>query len=249
MKIACLMPTYGRRRGVVANSIELFLRQSHPDKSLLGLEDGAATTGRQGHPPLWCLTSWTIRLGSLPTKYDVMWSPKTADAYAVWDDDDVYLPWHLEAHAAVLLEHGWSKPSRVWTTSSGHLEQEAADGRFHGSIAIRRELLERVGGWRGVMPDGEWGRADFDQRMLWALGRLGAPGDPCQVAEPSYVFRWADAGSQHCQGLMRSPEDQSWYRRMQPGEPLTGITPELDASAVGILARLAPDALPRPPRA
>lgn len=239
MMIACLMPTYGRRRAVVANSIELFLRQTHPDKQLVGMEDGAAEPCRQGHPPLWCLTSCAARFGSLPTKYDVMWSPRTADAYAVWDDDDVYLPWHLESHHSVLERHGWSKPSHVWSTYGGDLHIEQADGRFHGSIAIRTELLERVGGWRGVMPEGEWGRADFDQRMLWALSRIEPPGDPCEIAEPSYVFRWGDAGSQHCQGLMRSPDDESWYGRMKPGESLAGIEPALDQSAASIISRLA----------
>ena len=35
------------------------------------------------------------------------------EALAVWDDDDLYLPWALSASAAALAQAAWSRPSLV----------------------------------------------------------------------------------------------------------------------------------------
>jgi hypothetical protein len=158
-----------------------------------------------------------------------------SDAFAVWDDDDIYLPWHLVAHAEILAEHGWSNPTKVWSTYTGKPEIENAAGRFHGALAVRRDLVQRIGGW----PDTP--RADFDQRMLWRLADEEPPGDPTTVAVPSYVFRWGSTRHPHCQGFMKSPDNTTWYHdyaRAHRFEPWGGLVPGFDPDTVATMATI-----------
>jgi hypothetical protein len=157
------------------------------------------------------------------------------DAFAVWDDDDIYLPWHLSAHAEILAEHGWSHPSRVWSTYTGKPEFEDAAGRFHGALAVRRDLMERIGGW----PDTQ--RADFDQRMLWRLADVEPAGDPTAVAVPSYVFRWGSTRHPHCQGFMKSPGNTTWYQEYAKAhrfEPWGKLVPKFDEDTEKTIATI-----------
>lgn len=41
----------------------------------------------------------------------------------------------------------------------------------------------------------------------------GDPGRPDDYAPPSYVYRWGSTGASHCSGLMRAPDDETWYER------------------------------------
>jgi hypothetical protein len=68
----------------------------------------------------------------------------------------------------------WSKPSFVLSSYTEHLEQEDATGRFHASLAFRREIFDRIGGWPLTK------RGDFDQQLIARLHAIEAPGDPCQ---------------------------------------------------------------------
>jgi hypothetical protein len=133
------------------------------------------------------------------------WHP---DAYVVIEDDDVYLPRYVSSHAAVLETAEYSKPSVVLSDYPGHVVEERAEGRFHGSIGFRRALCERIGGWPATL------RADFDQQMLARLQQhASSVGDPCALAPPQYLFRW-HTGHWHGQHAMRGPEDEGWYGRV-----------------------------------
>ncbi len=66
----------------------------------------------------------------------------------------------------------WSKPSFVLSSYTGRLEQEDATGRFHASLAFRREIFDRIGGWPLTK------RGDFDQQLIARLHAIEAPGAP-----------------------------------------------------------------------
>jgi hypothetical protein len=170
----------------------------------------------------------------------------------VWEDDDVYLPGHVAAHAATLERHRWSKPSWIYSTYGRESIRdepriEAAAGRFHASIAIRTDLLEEIGGWVQTP------RADFDQQLLARLTAAGGPpGDSCDAGGLTYVYRWGDTGGHHGSGLMRGPDDTTWYDRTPIESPRIGpppdILPTLDASSWlldAMLAQAQNDVFPR----
>ena len=137
-----------------------------------------------------------------------------ADAIAIWDDDDIYAPWHLSAMAAALRVSRWAAPSIVWSnyhkTRGVPLVAEVATGRFHGAWGCRLEAWEACGGW----PNTE--RQTFDQEFGQRLAMLGKPSDPCMFERPSYVYRW--------NGGNVSGMGEGWHGRMLEMRPTTIFT-------------------------
>lgn len=247
--LTCLCPTYGRPR-LLENAIACFLAQDYPkDRRYLAILDDAGQISDQAGNG-WSLHSGSTRFPSLPEKYNAIamfGAPRhDTDVFVIWEDDDVYLPHHLSAHAAALQGsavcqrsatlHGdgwhtahWSKPSRILSTYTGKPEQEGAAGRFFASIAISRELWRQVGGLPLTL------RADFDQQFLARLREVGgSPADPLDHSPeriPGYCFRWSSTGAYHGQGKMRSPEDETWWAAcalVEPREPVNELHPRFD---------------------
>ncbi len=215
-KILCLCPTYDRPQRIVEHAIANFRWQHARDDCYLYIHDDSGLAPNiMGDR--WCITSSEIREPSLPAKYDSMVERAESlfpewDAIAVWDDDDLYLPWHLATAQTLLESHDWVHPSYVWSDHDGVANVESAAGRFHGSLVVRRDLYNSVGGWLGAQIAGEAQRADFDQRMLSSCETHSETGrgDPAK-SRLSYCFRWGSTRTGHAQGLMRSPSDSSWY--------------------------------------
>lgn len=243
MYIACLCPTYGRP-SLVANAMACFMHQELQGHTAeLWILDDAnqiapQSGGRDGQR--WHIYTEAERYKTLPAKYTRLIELADfafPDAYVVWDDDDVYLPWHLAAHAGQLESAAWSHPSSVYSTYMRRsLDDppaiEPAAGRFHGALAIGRECLEAIGGW--IQTD----RATFDQEMIAALRKHSEPGDPCDVfPRPSYVYRWEDTGHHHCSGVMDRPD---WYQLTPIAEPghVDHLLPAYDGSTTRLLRAL-----------
>jgi hypothetical protein len=91
----------------------------------------------------------------------------------------------------------WSKPSFVLSSYTGRLEQEDATGRFHASLACRREIFDRIGGWPLTR------RGDFDQQLSARINAIEAPGNPCRFADASYIFRRGQTNAYHGQAFIR----------------------------------------------
>jgi hypothetical protein len=188
------------------------LNQSYKDAFLFIYDDGGSYTSTYfPNHQRWALMSGNRRCRHLPQKYHKMigyWEgvlkQDPFDVIMTWDDDDIYLPHHIESMVLAMEGHHWSKPSLVWSTYTGTPEIEEADGRFHGALAVKRDYFEKLKGWP------QTARADFDQRFIEALHST-PPGDPCKLNYPSYVFRWADTRAGHCQRLMTSPDNERWY--------------------------------------
>jgi hypothetical protein len=237
MKIAALMPTYGRPR-LVANALACFLAQDYPaeNRRPLILDDAGQIAPQSGAD--WEVWSTGKKFPSLPAKYKFLvdraneWS---ADAYSVWDDDDIYLPWHLPSHAQALANAGWSHPSKAWSLYTGSLALESATGRFHGALAVRRDFAERVGYWDNST------RCDYDQQIMGRLFLLSPPGRPDLDNPPSYVYRWGSTHADHCSGRCRGPDDATWYTQTPITEAgqVGHLTPRMDAETKAIYRHFA----------
>jgi hypothetical protein len=232
MKIAALMPTYGRPR-LVANALACFLAQDCPrdDCRLLVLDDANQIAPQLGDN--WEVWSTVKKFPILPAKYCFLvdraneWG---ANAYSVWDDDDIYLPWHLSSHVRALSLAGWSHPEKVWSLYTGSLALESAAGRFHGALAVRRDFADHVGYW------GNSTRCDFDQQILGRLSHLSLPGHPDCDHPPSYVYRWGSTHADHCSGRCRGPNDATWYTQTPITEAgqVKRLVPQIDAETTAI---------------
>lgn len=212
-RIACLCPT-AWRPWCLANAIACFQWQDVPAhaRRLFILADDECTPA--GVHEDYEIEVMSGPAESLPAKYNVLlhraahWG---ADVIAVWEDDDLYLPWHLSGMLEAMRREkaSWAQASRAWSLYTGRLEQEPARGRFHAQTVFRCDRAMICGGWPNTR------RADFDQQMLARLAAVcGPPADPVAMGwPPSYVFRWASTGSPHAQTRMLGPGDETWYER------------------------------------
>ena len=237
--IVALCPTFNHPE-LLANSMALWEMQDYPAERrfLYILDDGNAFYSHGGDS--WTLFGQAWRSNSLPEKYNhLAWHganrlPPAPDAFLVWEDDDLYLPGYVSAHARVLAEHEYSKPARVLSDYPGYLVEEPAAGRFHSTLGFRRSLFDRVGGWPLTK------RADFDQQFIRALESNAASlGDPFADRKIEFVYRW-HTGAHHGQSFMRSPDDQDWYDRAAADRPayIGRLEPRLDARTRELLAEL-----------
>jgi glycosyltransferase involved in cell wall biosynthesis len=204
--VSCLCPTYRRPR-LLANALACFLAQDYPPerRELVILDDGGDFAEQSG--PSWRLVSTPRRFDALPEKFNTLADLAQGDWLVVWEDDDIYLPWHLSAHAQALNDGDWSKPSRVLSLYTGKLAEEAGENRFHASLAFTRDALIRAGGWPNTK------RADFDYQLVLRLSQAGRRADPCAAFPASYVFRWQSTQDYHAQTKMRGRDDEGWYER------------------------------------
>ncbi|MCA9028873.1 MAG: glycosyltransferase family 2 protein [Planctomycetaceae bacterium] len=221
--VSCLCPTYLRPK-LLENSLACYLAQDYPAdcRELLILDDAGQLTPQRGDG--WEVISVARRFRSLPEKFNALAGLARGDVLVVWEDDDIYLPWHLTAHVDALTNGGVSKPSRVLSLYTGTLQEEAASGRFHASIAFTRKTFETAGGWPLTQ------RGDFDQQFLTRLSQAATTVDPCHTYPPSYIFRWGTTHSYHGQGLMQTASDTQWYDRVQLHHPATLVCPTLSPS-------------------
>lgn len=242
MHIVALCPTYGRPT-LVRNALALFLRQElwhgHTAHLLIYADDGLIPEqhGRQGSMSWEVLASGTWV--PLTSKYRPMLAHARdsgrVDAWVVWDDDDCYLPWHLQAHLVALGHGPWSHPSRAWSTYQTDPLTEAPQERhlgarhYHGALAVRADLMEEMGGWP------QTDRSDYDKQMLAVCRKqAGPPADPCRWHPPSYVYRWKDTARDHCSARIKEGRYQP-PRKQEP--PIDRLTPHLDAPTAALLAR------------
>lgn len=235
-KVAVLCPSYRRPR-LLANTIAQFQAQDYPaeHRRLIILEDSGTLKSQSGDG--WELVSEADRYPSLSAKYQkLMELAADADVIVIMEDDDLYLPWHISAHVAALRNAQWSKPTKIWSLYNTSTPfQENSAGRFHASIAARRNFVANLGGWADVMT------ANFDQVLMGKLQWAAKPADPLEVnPSPGYVFRWASTGVPHSQGFMKTPQDTSWWDEYakamaaRPDDAPSVLTPALDAETEGV---------------
>jgi len=206
MKIAAVCCTYLRPEQL-GQMIRCFELQDYPPqkRELVILDDAGQYDSRQGDG--WRMISTESRFPKLGEKRNAAAALVSEDveALAVWDDDDLYLPWALRACATALNVAPWSRPSRVLHLQhDGSLKQHETGGLFHGGWAYARAVFERVGGYP-AMNNGE------DQAFAEILKRAEVPeADPIGLGlQPFYVYRWGASCGRHLSGM-----GTNGYRRL-----------------------------------
>ena len=134
-----------------------YLEQDYPDNcmELLILDDAGqyrSQSSDSGKP--WELVSVSRRFSSVGAKRNAAINMVSADtdAIVIWDDDDVYMPWTLQAHAKALESADWSCPSLVVDHKSEGLKITEATEQyaFHAAWAFRMDIFKSVGGYSDI---------------------------------------------------------------------------------------------------
>jgi glycosyltransferase involved in cell wall biosynthesis len=227
MKLAAICCTY-KRPAPLATAVESFLRQDYPAglRELVVLDDAGQYASREGDG--WRLVSVPARFRTLGEKRNAsaaLASPDV-DAFCVWDDDDVYLPWHMSAAAAALAGADYTIPTAVYVDKRTRLERKANQSMFHGAWAFRGGAFGQVGGYP-FMQSGQ------DQGLLRRFEAAGLRrADPIRFdPRPSYVYRWYTAHTRHL-----SAQGRDGYERLGrvPAAPVGLLEPrwEVDWEAL-----------------
>jgi len=193
--------------------IKCFLEQDYPAElaEMVILDDAGQYENARGDR--WQLVSIPRRFKTLGEKRNATIALVSDDVQAVciWDDDDLYLPWHLRASAAALERAPWSRPSNVLYEQPDRLTPHRTSGLYQGGWAFR---LEKSDGLTGKsLPAGLSYSAtsiNEDQVLIGALTRAGVTSaDPlAQGFAPSYIYRDASSASYHASYM--GAVDEAW---------------------------------------
>ena len=237
MKIAAVCCTFLRPKQL-GYLIQCFLKQDYPaeKRELVILDDAGQYDNHQGAG--WRLVSVRDRYPTLGEKRNVAAGLVSEDveALAVWDDDDLYLPWALGSCAAALKRAPWSRPGLVLhPQKNGALRQHETGGLFHGGWAYSREVFWRVGGYP-AQNNGE------DQALARRLKRAAVEEtDPIGLgSRPFYVYLCGNGSGWHLSWMGDDGYRRLGGLRAAKTRPVIADPPNVDLSDPKILPGIYP---------
>ena len=222
VKVAAICCTY-KRPGQLEEAIEAFIRQDYPAecRELVILDDaGQYDSHALGEIPGVKLLSTDHRFRTLGEKRNASAALASPDVevYCVWDDDDIYLPWHMSAAVNSLGNADYSIPSVVYIDKRTRIEAKRNGSFFHGAWSFRRSAFEAVCGYPFIQSGQDQGllKRFRSQRLRQA--------DPIESEpRPSYIYRWFTAHSMHISAMGKDGyermgrESASQIARLLPG--------------------------------
>ena len=148
--ISAIMPTYGRPE-LVNESVAMFLSQDYENKELVILNDCVGQSFCFSHPQV-TIVNHPERFGTLGEKRNACIEHAKGEIIAVWDDDDIYLPWRLSDAVDELLcqKSVFYRPSEFWAywgDTKLHDNQSIPSWVNHAFCCFTKSLWKTVGGY------------------------------------------------------------------------------------------------------
>jgi glycosyltransferase involved in cell wall biosynthesis len=187
MRISCICGTYNRaatRPWLLEEAVESFLRQTHPDRELIILNDHPGQELVCDAPGVRVVNT-APRFPTLGDKFNHGVTLATGDAICEWADDDISLPHRLEQAAELLQAWDYFNPRGYWFIDGQGLHADHPIGYSVNASAYRREAFARAGG-------ANRSSTATDAKLDVAFNRSGAriwPGRQ-SAREWAYVYRW-----------------------------------------------------------
>jgi hypothetical protein len=218
-----------RRPALLGYMIRCFERQTHKARRLVILDDSGELQPQERNR--WKIVTTAERFPTLAAKRNAcaaLADPRT-EALVVWDDDDLFFTWALNATANALRLAPWSRPSQycLWNRQKNELTRhltyarpDRRDKACQCAWGVRRELFDAVGGYPEELSVGE------DKQLALRLEAAGA--EECDPIErfgyqPWYV--WGPWGNQHVSsprvdyGTFDGGQRQPVGARVEPTHP------------------------------
>ena len=139
MKVDCLMGTYGRF-GLACEALACFLQQTELSSATLLIYNQHPTPLYFDHPQVRVVNEpgRDVALRHIRQRMHELADP-SADLLHWWDDDDLYLPWHLEDCLNHIGDNLAWKPASSWFLNNGQYSRHV--NTFEGSWIFRAEYL------------------------------------------------------------------------------------------------------------
>lgn len=143
MNIDCLMGTCGRY-AVASEALACFLQQTALPQATLLIYNQHPIPLSVDHPRVRVVNEPAPN-GSLRHIRQRMHELARPDADLIhwWDDDDLYLPWHLADAIAHIGDHVAWRPKSSWF-SVGNVSFRRTESRFEGSWVFRADYLREA---------------------------------------------------------------------------------------------------------
>ena len=148
--VSCTMPTYGRPE-FLGESVRMFLLQDYPRKELILCNDCPEQTFECDLPGVRVINR-TARFPTLGEKRNACIEAADGDLIAIWDDDDLYLPWRLRQAVQEMQQRRtpFYRPSTFWAywgTPDLHVNHVVPDWISHPLVVMEKQLWRDVGGY------------------------------------------------------------------------------------------------------
>jgi len=211
--LTALCPTFGRFQRL-RDAVACFLLQDYPgQKSLIILNDAPVRIVPGGAPGCVRVINHPERLPTLGHKRQALLAAADTPLVAHWDDDDLYLPWHLTVCVSALTGRPWpphaavdpsfvtchsgsarcAKPRAAWYAvgpSPSFDVRGPCHNVFEGQMVFDRQRALENGGY----PPLHSGQAKALLHKFGDAGELYAWNPPDR--DIGYVYRWGD-GADH----------------------------------------------------
>jgi hypothetical protein len=198
MKIDCLMGTYGRY-ALVSESLASFLQQTEISNATLLIYNQHPQPLFFDHPRVRIVNEAgpSVALRFIRQRMLELSDP-LADLIHFWDDDDLYLPWHLEDCLKHIGDNVAWRPASGWTSgrNTEFSPHTRSTSRVEGSWVFRAEYL------KGAAIDTHPSYSDHPVYLQAAEAGLDTSAGGTR---PSYIYRW-NTGTTH---LSTATDDQA----------------------------------------
>ncbi len=153
--ISCIMPTYGRP-DYVNESVKMFMDQDYPKdrRELIILNDcsGQFFTTEISPEHNIKIINKKYRYENLGQKRNATIDLAKGDLIAIWDDDDIYLPWRLSYCQKQMGTHQTSfyRSSEFWAywgKDSLEVDTSRLDWVCHTNTLFTKNLYKQVDGY------------------------------------------------------------------------------------------------------
>jgi hypothetical protein len=197
MKIDCLMGTAGRY-SLVCEALACFLLQTRLANATLLIYNQHPVPLSFDHPRVRVVNE-APPAGSLRYIRHRMHqlADPTADLIHWWDDDDLYLPWHLDDCLRHIGDSVAWKPLESWI-SDANVTFKRMKNMFEGSWVFRADYLKQAA--LDTHP------TYTDHPVTWQTLDAGKLSTTDLDGRMSYIYRW-NTGTQHLSGYGSGDEE------------------------------------------
>jgi glycosyltransferase involved in cell wall biosynthesis len=209
--VSCVCATYGRspdHQHLLEEAIESFVRQTYPHKELVVLNDCPAQELVCDAPGVR-VVNMPERFPTLGEKWNAAVGLARGELIAIWDDDDISLPWRLALSVERLGDADYFNPRCYWFEDTNGLHTDHPVGYAHMAGLFRKSAFQAVGGYPAIS-------FGCDAEMDGALSRLDRVVDPQRRGSPPltrgewfYIYRWGVSAAH-----VSSRADEDVYRQV-----------------------------------
>ena len=184
-KVICLCPTRGRFT-LLRKSVSMFLLQDYGDKELWILNNHKEPISSGDKLPSSIKIINTGPVEDMAVLHNKILRQVDSEFVCIWEDDDIYLPWHLSNIIKYFEEDvDATKPlvSIALTSEEGKVVAVINDNHYEAAHIVRTSHLRKFGFGRFSSEDAEW---CWHWKWIRNISNMVRP----SIEDSSYVYVW-----------------------------------------------------------